>query len=184
MSWNKWNKYFIEMIEYVASKSKDRSTKVGAIITDQDNIIVATGFNGFPRGVDDDMSQRHERPAKYSFTEHAERNAIYAAARKGITLSGCKIYISWFPCCDCARGIIQSGIVEVYIDARDFLNKKTYWDERWYDQMVDSVDMLTEAEVGIYMWSDKHTKKVRDYRKLGDQICHKGKDIGTIQKQT
>lgn len=109
-----WDDYFMGMASYVATKSKDRSTKVGAVIvSDPDRAVLSTGWNGFPRGVDDDIEARHERPSKYNWTEHAERNAIYNAARHGICLAGATIYITHFPCCDCARAITQSGIVEV-----------------------------------------------------------------------
>jgi dCMP deaminase len=74
---------------------------------------VAHGWNGFPRGVDDDVDERHERPAKYLWTEHAERNAIYNAAAIGAATAGCTMYLPWYPCTGCARAIIQSGISEV-----------------------------------------------------------------------
>ena len=64
-----WDEYFLAMCQLVASKSKDRSTKVGAIIVGPDNEIVSTGYNGFPRGINDDIKERHERPLKYKFTD-------------------------------------------------------------------------------------------------------------------
>jgi dCMP deaminase len=67
------------------------------------NEIRAIGDNGFPRGADDDLEARHARPAKHKWTEHAERNAIFAAARAGIPIDGCTMYLPWFPCMDCAR---------------------------------------------------------------------------------
>ena len=139
-----WDEYFITLADHVASKSKDPSTKCGAVIVNEDNIVLATGFNGFARGVREeqqtmrvnpqfvvgDPSMRHDepmriietkldekrwqRPQKYWYVEHAERNAIYAAARCGHALESCKIYVNQsIVCCDCARGIIQTGIKTV-----------------------------------------------------------------------
>jgi len=87
---------------------------------------------------------RYERPAKYFFTEHAERNAIYNAARCGIPLKDCRIYIPWFPCHDCARGIIQSGINHVILDKSfDDSELKERWKESWDYARI----MLDEAEI-------------------------------------
>lgn len=106
-----WDDYFMGMAEYVATKSKDRSTKVGAVIVSpEDHAVLSTGWNGFPRGVNDNVDERHGRPAKYLWTEHAERNAVYNAVRRGVPLLGSAIYVTHMPCCDCARALVQSGI--------------------------------------------------------------------------
>ena len=73
--------------------------------------------------------KRYEKPQKYMWVEHAERNAIYTAGRNGISLDGCKMYVTYFPCCDCARAIIQSGIKEVYSPKPDWSHHK--WGESW-----------------------------------------------------
>src|ERR1019366_1039390 len=78
-----WDEYYLNMLELVASKSKDKSTKVGVIVVGPDNEIRSTGFNSFPRGINDDLEERQLRPAKYLYIEHGERNAIYNAARVG-----------------------------------------------------------------------------------------------------
>src|SRR5260370_34651295 len=103
----------MDLAREIARWSKDRSGGVGCVIVGPDNEVRSTGFNGFPRGVNDEVESRHERPAKYKWTEHAERNAIYNAARVGIPIEGCRIYLPWFPCMECARAIIQTGIVEL-----------------------------------------------------------------------
>ena len=108
-----WSKRFIDLARHISSWSKDRSTKVGAVIVDQDNRVVSFGYNGFPSGFDDTIEERHERPVKYDYTEHAERNAIYNAARVGVSTKGCTIYLHWFPCHECSRAIIQSGISKI-----------------------------------------------------------------------
>jgi dCMP deaminase len=108
-----WDRRFMDLACHIGGWSKDRSTKVGCIIVGPDREIRATGYNGFPRRVNDDADERHARPAKYRWTEHAERNAIFNAARIGVSLLGTSMYLPWFPCMDCARAIVQSGIKEL-----------------------------------------------------------------------
>ncbi len=105
-----WDRRFLNLAKHVGSWSKDRNTRVGCVIVGPHKEVRSIGYNGFPRGLNDDLDERHARPAKYKWTEHAERNAIYNAARIGVPLDGCTMYLPWFPCMDCARAIIQSGI--------------------------------------------------------------------------
>lgn len=112
-----WDRHYLDLARLIASRSRDRSTKVGAVIVDAKHSIVATGYNGFPRGIDDDRAERHERPAKYLWTCHAEENAIVSAARLGHATDGCAIYVTHAPCARCARSIIQAGIVQVVCPA-------------------------------------------------------------------
>lgn len=137
-----WDEYFFKMAELVASKSKDRSTKVGAVIVGPDNEVRSTGYNGMPRGVDDDVVERHERPVKYLFAEHAERNSVYQAAMAGTTLKGCRMYVTAWPCADCTRAIIQAGIKEVIAP-----KPSDEFYERWKDSMDAGLQMLNEANV-------------------------------------
>lgn len=116
----KWKEYYLNIAEAVRQKSKDNSTKIGVVIVGADNEIVSTGYNSFPRGLDDNIPERMERPEKYIWTEHAERNAIYNAARIGVSTKGCTMYMSCaMSCPDCARGIIQAGIVKVVVGGGD-----------------------------------------------------------------
>lgn len=140
-----WEKYYIDMAEFISQKSKDRSTKVGCVIVGPDFEVRSTGYNGFPRGVNDEADERHDRPTKYDYTEHAERNAIYNAARVGIPLKGCTLYLNWepCPCTDCTRAIIQSGIIRVVGPDRPFGKPGTHWQ----DNFIHSVNMLDEAGI-------------------------------------
>jgi dCMP deaminase len=138
-----WDRRFIDLARHVGSWSKDRSRQVGCVIVGSDNIVRAIGYNGFPRGLDDDLEERHERPAKYLWTEHAERNAIYGAARIGISLAGCRIYLPWFPCVDCARAIVQTGIAELIGIKPDFA------DAKWGEDFATSLKILDEAKVVV-----------------------------------
>ena len=148
----KWDQYFLDMCELTAAKSKDASTKVGAVVVGADNQIVSVGYNGFPRMVNDDIDERHERPAKYMWTEHAERNAIYNAARTGVSLKDCTLYLNFkpFPCSDCARGVIQSGIKTIIGNATDFPGKG----EQWEQSLKIAQDMCSEAGVTMIIVTD------------------------------
>ena len=113
---------WIDIAERVSKESKDRSTKVGCVIVSSDNTILSTGWNGFPRGVNDDEA-KHERPAKYEWTEHAERNAIFNAARMGTQLNGATAYLNYTPhaiCVPCVRALHQSGIIRLVGPDRPF----------------------------------------------------------------
>lgn len=121
--------YFLTLARHVATASKDRSTKVGCVLVVEDS-IASTGCNGFPRGIDDDNPTRHERPEKYYWAEHAERNAIYNAARIGTPLKGCRAYVTMFPCMDCARGLIQIGCTQIIAPAPDPSDQRR-WDEHF-----------------------------------------------------
>ena len=110
-----WDELFIKQANLIAQKSKDKSTKVGCVIVGQDNAVLSMGFNGFPRGVEESSAERWERPEKYEWVEHAERNAIFNAARHGIKLAGARAYLNWggVPCSECTRALIQAGITEI-----------------------------------------------------------------------
>jgi dCMP deaminase len=145
----KWDKIFIDQAKYVSNRSKDKNTKTGAVVVDNENTELVMGYNGFPRGADDDTDQRrYERPLKYLWTEHAERNAIYNAARLGLSLKGTKMYCTYFPCADCARAIIQSGIVALYTEKPDLNHHK------WGDSWIEAIIMFKECGVKI-TWTNE-----------------------------
>ena len=145
---NTWHMFFTGMADFTSIKSKDRSTKVGAVIVGEDNEVLSIGYNGFPRGVDDTIDERHNRPDKYEFTEHAERNAIYNAARQGIRLKDSTMYLNWepIPCPDCTRAIIQAGIKRVVGPNIEFPNNSTM---DWHERFKHSISMLEEAGIEI-----------------------------------
>lgn len=142
-----WDRYFLDLCKLVASRSKDRSTQIGCVIVGEDNEIRSTGYNGFPRGCDDDNPKWHERPFKYFVTEHSERNSIYNAARVGIPLKGCRLYVTWLCCSDCARGVIQVGIKEVILD-RQF-EMPADLRERWAEDHAVTEEMFRVCGVVV-----------------------------------
>ena len=117
-----WDELFILQAVLISQKSKDPSTKVGCVIVNDDNVILSTGFNGFPRNINEHYENRWKRPEKYHWVEHAERNAIFNAARVGVALNGAKAYLNWEPkpCAECTRALIQAGIKEIIGPNRAF----------------------------------------------------------------
>ncbi|MBO4480681.1 MAG: dCMP deaminase family protein [Alphaproteobacteria bacterium] len=142
---DKWNCRFMDVAKLIATWSKDTSTKVGCVIVGPYGEIRSTGYNGFPRGVNESIEERHERPAKYKYTEHAERNSIFNATLFGTSCRDCVMYVTFPPCPDCARGIIQSGIKEVFY--LDMPTDKTQKIAGWRDDLQISFDMFNEAGV-------------------------------------
>jgi len=108
-----WDEYFMGVALLAAKRSKDPSTQVGACIVDDCNVILSTGYNGFPKGCSDDAFpwNRDGDDNKYPFVVHAELNAILNA--NGKSLKNARLYVALFPCNECAKAIIQSGIKEV-----------------------------------------------------------------------
>ena len=125
LSQRKWDKRWMDMCELAASWSVNPGRKVGAVIIGQRREIISLGWNGIPRGCADGVEERYVSPAKHLWHEHAERNAIYNAAANGTALLNATLYTSLYPCADCARAIIQSGIVVVVCPEPD-------WNDRRY----------------------------------------------------
>ena len=111
-----WDEYFMGIAMLAARRSKDPNTQVGACIVDNENRIVSTGYNGFPYGCSDDeypweRDGEDATQTKYGYVVHAELNAILNA--RGRSVAGTRLYVALFPCNECAKSIIQSGITEV-----------------------------------------------------------------------
>ena len=141
-----WDNYFLEICRVVAARSKDPATKIGCVIVGPAHEIRSTGYNSLPRSIRDDVPERLERPTKYLWMEHAERNAIYNAARCGTPLEGCTLFAGLMPCMDCARAIVQAGIREVVLDA----DRVRAYSSEYYDRHFDQVKVLFE-EAGVTM---------------------------------
>ena len=113
-----WDEFFMGVAQLAAKRSKDPSTQVGACIVSKDNRILSVGYNGTPNGFDDIYfpwdREGEELETKYLYVVHAERNAILNYRGNSKDLEGAKIYVDLFPCNECAKEIIQSGIKEVY----------------------------------------------------------------------
>ena len=158
MSLNKFLKFW-PIVEAVASMSKDPSTRVGALALDDNMNIIATGFNGFPRGVKDDISRYMDRDTKLRLVSHAEQNLIAQAAYGGRTLKGSTILVSsLYPCANCAKSIIQAGVVRVMSpepDSSDRWLEESKWAKLMFDE--SSVEQIyvrkIETVYGSAIWS-------------------------------
>ena len=140
----------METVTLVASKSKDKSMKCGTVIVGEGHTILSTGYNGFPRGMDDTNDEYLERPEKYFWTEHSERNAIYNAARNGIKLLGSDAYVNVNPCVDCARAFVQAGIKKITVPKKenDPFFTKGRWDD-WSKSFYRARQVLRAGKVKV-----------------------------------
>ena len=141
---DKWDRFFLGMAEYVSTASKDPSTKVGAVIVDPKNRVVGMGYNGFPRGVQDTSERLNDRTWKYPLVVHAEVNAIINAGHRS---EGCRIYVTptlMEPCAcpDCAKALVQAGIVENIYWHNDNIDQT-----RWKDMQKFSKTLFDEGGV-------------------------------------
>ncbi len=113
-----WDEYFMGLAHLSALRSKDPNTQVGAAIVDENHRVVSVGYNGFPTGVSDEEfpwgREGGVLDSKYAFVVHAELNAILNSQR---SVRGCTIYVSLFPCNECAKAIIQSGIKKIVYES-------------------------------------------------------------------
>ena len=149
-----WDEYFMGVALLAAMRSKDPSTQVGACIVDDDNRILSTGYNGFPRGCSDDEFPWERQggfgDTKYPYVVHAELNAILNAGGKNLANS--RIYVALFPCNECAKAIIQSGIKEVIYLSDKYATT---------DGTIASKRMLTSAGVKLTRLDSKtHSLKL------------------------
>ena len=152
-----WDEYFMGVSLLAAKRSKDPNTQVGACIVDANNIILSTGYNGFPYGCSDDDYpwEREGDDTKYNYVVHAELNAILNA--RGKNLKGSRLYVDLFPCNECAKAIIQSGIAEV-----------VYLYDKYADTAatIASKKMLTSAGVKLTQFPTDKDSITLEFKKL------------------
>ncbi|KKU09763.1 MAG: Deoxycytidylate deaminase [Candidatus Woesebacteria bacterium GW2011_GWB1_45_5] len=139
--------YITEAYKFAAVNSTDRSTQNGAILVDGSGIPVAWGANHFPRGVAE-TPERLERPTKYIYVVHAEHEAVLDAAKHGVKTEGLSMYGNWVACNECAKSIIDSGIVKVVG------HKKPYdlSPDHWKEPIKIAIGMFEEAGVLYELW--------------------------------
>ena len=140
-----WDEYFMAVAKLAGMRSKDPNTQVGACIVSSDNKILSMGYNGFPRGCSDDdfpwAREGETLDTKYVYTVHSELNAILNF--RGGSLEGAKLYVSLFPCNECAKAIIQSGIKTIIYDCDKYSGT---------DPVIASKKMLDAAGVSYYRY--------------------------------
>jgi dCMP deaminase len=147
----RWDLYFLDLCIATAKMSRDPSTKVGAIIVGPDRELRSSGFNGFSRGIADTQERLNDRDTKLKLVVHGEMNAVLAAARVGIPLKGCTLYLAatdvsgaiWGgpPCSQCTKDVIQAGITEVVSFPKKSVPSK------WHDDLMLAESLLQEAGI-------------------------------------
>ncbi len=136
---DKWDKRFMDMAKLVSTWSKDPHCKVGAVVVSHDKRQTAFGYNGLPRNIEDTIEILRDRNRKNKLIVHAELNALLNAS---FDTKGCKMYVTKFPCCNCAQAIIQAGICSVVSPDIDMLSS-------WRVNQIDAMYLLQEAHVEI-----------------------------------
>lgn len=150
-----WETYFMGIAHLSALRSKDPNTQVGAVIVDQEHKVVSIGYNGFPKGCSDDEypweNEGSSLETKYVYVVHAELNAILNSPR---TVKGCSIYVSLFPCHECAKAIIQSGIQEIVYESDKYASSES---------VLASKRMLESAGVKMVQLTKKVEVEVMEH---------------------
>lgn len=132
----------MDLAKQVSSWSKDPSKKIGAVAVGRHGQILSQGYNGLPRKIRDTEERLNNREIKYNFVVHAEQNCIYNATLNGVSLEGADLYVYGLPVCnECAKGVIQVGIKNVYMCHAEDLNDKWSDSFEWTKMMFDEVDM-------------------------------------------
>lgn len=159
MTTPRWDRYFLNVALTSATMSKDPSTRVGAVIIGPDREIRSAGFNGLPRGIGDTADRLHNRDMKMELIVHAEHNAILNAARIGVSLKGCTLYLAatddsggvWGgpPCTQCTLAVIQAGIQTVV--SYPFKTGPS----RWRESIDQARRLLDEAEITYREFLDR-----------------------------
>jgi len=137
-----------EAYRLAAEKSTDHSTKVGAIISDWEGSIVISGVNAFTNAQQTQKKENHERPRKYKVTEHAERAAIYKAARAGFSTEGHVLICPWASCPDCARAVVLAGITLV-VGHKQALERTP---ERWKEDIAIGMEIMKGSDVSYILY--------------------------------
>ena len=142
--------------DYAIENSTDPSTQNGAIIECQTGVLVY-GANHFPKGIEE-TKERYNRPMKYNYVEHAERNSIYSAAKLGHSTEGATMYCPWFACAECSRAIIQSGIITVIGHNTPIHNEAN---SKWQESITIAINMLLESGINLHYISEPMNKTIR-----------------------
>ena len=138
----KWDLRYLELAYKISTWSKDPSRKIGAVAIGSKGQVLSQGFNGFPRGIIDVPHRYEDRPTKYKYVVHAEMNCIYNATFSGVSLDGASLYVWGLPVCsECAKGIIQVGIKQVFWDTDQVVPSI------WVDSLELTSSMFNEAGV-------------------------------------
>ena len=155
----KWDRRFMSIAENISTWSKDPSTVVGAIAVSPEGQILATGYNGFPRGIEDTEERLNNRPTKYKYIVHAELNCILNAAWHTVSLRNATLYVHGLPVCmDCAKSLVQVGLKRIVISqrpkkiVRNFFKSEVKKD--WNKDFDETVAFFKEAGIDFVELTD------------------------------
>lgn len=138
---DKWKTRFLGLSREISTWSKDPSKQIGAVIIDDHLRVLATGYNGFPKNIEDQEERLNDRELKYKYVVHAEMNAIYNATYSGTALHGSTLFVWGLPVCsECAKGVIQVGIKHIVMPKLDF-------PERWVESFKLSSQLFDESGI-------------------------------------
>lgn len=141
-------KRYLNLAKEISTWSKDPSTKIGCVAINEKDSVVAQGFNGFPRKINDTPERWDDRPTKYRYVVHAEANCIYNANYNGVSLDGCSMYIYGLPCCsECAKALIQCGVKEVHM-----LTTKQH--DKWDESFKLTKELFEEVGIKYGLYSN------------------------------
>jgi len=136
-----WDKRYLSLAREVSTWSKDPSSKIGAVAVGSKGQVLAQGYNGFPRGINDSPARMNVKETKYKYVVHAEQNVIYNATYNGVSLDGSTLYVWGLPVCsECAKGVIQVGIKRVIMP-----NGK--YPDHWTESFNQTSAMFEEAGI-------------------------------------
>jgi dCMP deaminase len=152
---SKWDQRFMRLAREISTWSKDPSSKIGAVIVDDERRILATGYNGFPRGIADTEERLDNKEEKYPRVIHAEMNAILAALYNGVSVKGATLYVWDLPvCADCTKSVIQAGIRRIVMTYPEYAPEK--WQKQWNElskPMIEEVGNISITYVNQKHWA-------------------------------
>lgn len=149
----KWDDRFMRLAREISTWSKDPSSQIGAVIVDDERRILATGYNGFPRGIADTEERLNSKEDKYPRVVHAEMNALLSALYNGVSVKGATLYVWGLPvCADCTKSVIQAGIRRVVITYPEYAPEK--WQKQWNELSRPMIEEV--GNIGITFANQKH----------------------------
>jgi dCMP deaminase len=166
---DKWDHRFIRIANEVQSWSKDPSTKCGCVLV-KDRRILSTGYNGLPANLSDSLTRYQDREYKLATIIHAEKNAIFNAAKNGSTTEGSTAYVTWPPCSQCSSALIQAGVSKVVCPDPNTAP------ERWKTNFKIANELLYEAGVTVLYFADS----LQCPTETAPYVAHTGSTVSSI----
>ena len=166
----KWHVRYLGLAKEIASWSKDPSSQIGAVAVGDNGQLLAQGYNGFPRGIDDKPERLNDRTTKYNYVVHGEMNCIYNAGLNGVSLQGSVLFVHGLPVChECCKGILQVGVESIVMGHPPGI------DSVWEERFALTKEMLLEAKKDFVRYEYFFNTPMHNSMKLLDGIIHQYK---------